>query len=454
MKVKSSVICLIALLLSVGCDRTEEPPKDPLASYTSTYEIIQGEIWDVSCVSCHSPGTTFAKQSDLILSAEESYEQLINRTPNNAAAKADGLQLVGDKGIESLYKSFLWEKINIHDQEHFYQDHPQYGSLMPLGGVLTNGELEFIRQWIINGAPKDGEIVDRSILDDTTTFEVLPFEPLAVPDEGIQFHLGPFDVPANTDREMFSYKLLNNPDPIFIKEVEFSMRPGSHHFILYNYTNNIPELFVPKSDYIRDVYDAKGEYVISTLLVMAYHQFVTGTQWPRMRYAFPEGVALKVPANSGFDMNSHYANKTNEAVVGEVYANIYTTKEEEVAHVAEILNLNNDNINIPAKTKTSLTKEFRFDEERTIFQLWSHAHSHMTEFRVYAIGGENDGKLVYISYDWEHPPILQLDPPLVIPAKGGLKLVTTYDNQENRSLHLGLRSTDEMMILFGAYYKE
>ncbi len=451
---KLSTLLFISILLLGACGTTEETPSDPLANYTSTYEIIQGEIWDVSCVSCHSPGTTFAKQSNLILSAEVSYEQLINRTPNNAAAKADGLQLVGDKGIESLYKSFLWEKINVHDQEHFYEDHPQYGSLMPLGAPLTNGEIEFIRQWIINGAPKEGEVVDRAILADTTRFEEAPFEPLALPTEGLQFHLGPFDVPANTDREMFSYQALNNSAPIFVDEVEFSMRPGSHHFILYNYTADIPELFIPKSDRIRDVYDDKGEYVLSTLVVMAYHQFVAGTQWPRMRYAFPEGVALRIPANSGFDMNAHYANKTDEVVKGEVYANIHTTKEEEVVHVAEILNLNNTNITLPAKTKTTLEKTFTFEEERTIFQLWSHAHSHMTEFRVYAIGGENDGKLVYISYDWEHPPILQMDPPLVIPANGGLRLETTYDNQENRTLNFGLRSTDEMMILFGAYYTQ
>ena len=36
------------------------------------------------------------------------------------------------------------------DYEHFYEDHPEYNSIMPMGlDFLTNGELEFIRQWII-----------------------------------------------------------------------------------------------------------------------------------------------------------------------------------------------------------------------------------------------------------------------------------------------------------------
>lgn len=450
---KFHLLSLLAIMgIAVSCQDKNEKPGDEDPVYHSTYEVIQGEIWDVSCTNCHIAGSSFARQSDLILTGDVSYEQLMNRAPNNVAANAAGLTLVGDKGIESLYKSFLWEKINAPNQEHFYADHPQYGSLMPLGDVLTNGQLEFIRQWILSGAPKIGEVADRNLLKDSSKFELMGFEPLDIPENGIQFHVGPFDVPANTDKEILIYQLLNNDEPIYITEVEFSMKSGSHHFLLYNFRDDIPNYYMPVPDRIREVYNADGSYNYSTLLPMQYHQFVSGTQWPRMRYAFPQGVALRVPANSGFDLNSHYANKTNETIQGEVYANIYTTAEENVVHVAEILNLNNNDLHIPAKKVTTIKKTFSFNNERTVFQLWSHAHAHMTEFKVYAVGGDHNGELVYVSYDWEHPPILKLEPPLVIPAGGGLRLETTYDNQEDRDIGFGLRSTDEMMILFGAYY--
>jgi hypothetical protein len=87
-----------------------------------------------------------------------------------------------------------------------------------------------------------------------------------------------------------------------------------------------------------------------------------------------------------------------------------------------------------------------------VFQLFSHAHEHMTEFRVHVVGGPRDGELVYLSNDWEHPPILELDPPLVLDPGQGLRLVTTYDNDTDRTLNFGLLSQDEMMILFGYYY--
>jgi hypothetical protein len=447
------IIGLVLLVLTISCQKNDETPGMKLENYESSYALIQGEIWDASCISCHSAGTSFATQSDLVLTANISYDQLVNRQPKNQAAREDGLLLVGDQGLESIYKSFLWEKLNAPDQEHFFSDHPGYGSLMPLGGdPLTNGQLEFIRQWILAGAPQDGKVVDLVVLEDESRFENIPFEPLAVPEQGLQFHVGPFDVEPNANRELFIYQKLNNDEPIYIQSVEIVMRPGSHHFILYNFPENDPDLFLPTENQIRDIYKPDGSQNPFVLYHMQFHQFVTGTQWPRSHYTFPKGVALKVPANTGFDMNSHYANSKDEVITGEVYANLYTVEKSEVEHVAQILNLNNDDFNLPAGEKTTLTADFTFPDERNVFQLWSHAHSHMTEFNVYIKGGARDGELVYVSYDWEHPPILQLDPPIQLKAGEGLRLETTYDNQEDRDLKFGLRSTDEMMILFGAYY--
>ena len=446
-------IFIFALIL-LSCEEKTSTPEDPLASYTSTYEIIQGEIWDVSCTSCHVSGSSFARQSDLVLTADVSYNQLINRVPNNGSAEEDGLVLVGDKGLESIYESFLWEKINVLDQEHFYSDHPGYGTLMPLGDdPLTNGQLAFIRQWILAGAPENGDIVDRDILQDESRYVDLAFEPLDVPENGYQFYIPPFDIPANTEREIFVYKELNNEAPVYVSGFEISMKSGSHHFILYNFPQSFSPDNYPAENDLRDVYQSSGDLNSSTLYHMQFHQFVAGTQVPKVRYNYPAGVALKIPANSGFDLNSHYANKKDEAVTGEVYANVYTTDESEVEHVAEILNLNNRNFFLPRGEVTTITKEYTFSEDRYIFQLWSHAHEHNTSFKVFVVGGERNGELIYISNDWEHPPILQMDPPLELKAGESLRLEATYDNWEDRNLSFGLRSTDEMMILFGAYYE-
>src|SRR5262245_43389585 len=181
------------------------------AQETSTWQTIQKQILAPNCTVCHAAGTSFVRQSDLVLTEDAAYDQLIDVMPKNAAAAADGLVRVGTHGLASLDKSFLWEKINAPSQEHFYSDHPEYGSIMPLGlPPLTNGELEFIRRWIVAGAPREEDVVDRAVLNDTTRYETPVFAPLPLPDNGLQLRLGPFDVAANYERELFSYLPLNN----------------------------------------------------------------------------------------------------------------------------------------------------------------------------------------------------------------------------------------------------
>ncbi len=442
-------------LLAWGCSDSsnslEPEPQEPVA--TSTWDIIQTVILDKNCVECHVAGASFATQSDLVLTSSVAYSQLVNRTPKNPVALADGLTLVGTEGLASVGKSFLWEKINAPDQAHYFDDHPGYGALMPLGKPpLTNGELEFVLQWILAGAPADGNVVDPNVLDNIERYEPPAFEPLPVPTSGVQFHLGPWDVAPNFEREFFYYEPLNNDQALFVNRVDMAMRSGSHHLILYDLSDDIPEILVPDPQVFRDIRDTNGNYIPSTLMITSHLNFVTGTQWPLMTYHYPPGVALRIPAGTGFDINAHYVNRSSQIIQGEIYANLHTVDSSQVEHVAERLFMNNLDINLPPQASTTLTKTFVVDEKVQIFQLFSHAHEHMTDFRVFIDGGPRDGELVYIAYDWEHPPILELNPTLTLEAGQGLRLQATYNNDTNSTINFGFLSSDEMMILFGAYY--
>ena len=446
-----SMTCLFASACSDSSNSLEPEPQEP--EVTSTWDVIQTVILDKNCVECHVAGASFATQSDLVLTSNVAYSQLVNRTPNNPTARADGLTLVGTEGLASAGKSFLWEKINAPNQAHYFDDHPGYGALMPLGKPpLTNGELEFVLQWILAGAPSSGNVVDLGLLDDTERYEPPEFEPLPVPTSGVQFHLGPWDVAPNFEREFFYYEPLNNDQPLFVNRVDMAMRPGSHHLILYDLSDNIPEILVPEPQVFREIRDANGNYIPSTLMITSHLNFVTGTQWPRMTYHYPPGVAMRIPADAGFDINAHYVNRSSEIIQGEIYANLHTVDSSQVEHVAERLFMNNLDINLPPNATTTLNKTFVVDKKVQIFQLFSHAHEHMTEFRVFIDGGPRDGELVYIAYDWEHPPILELNPTLTLEAGQGLRLQATYNNDTNSTINFGFLSSDEMMILFGAYY--
>ena len=144
----------------------------------------------------------------------------------------------------------------------------------------------------------------------------------------------------------------------------------------------------------------------------------------------------------------------DKTIQGEAYANLHLLDASEVVHEAQVLPMSNFDIKLPPGKVTTLEDEFVFDEARNIVQLVSHAHDRMVEFRVELMGGPRDGELVYVSYDWEHPPLMDMDPPLAVEKGQGLRCITTYDNYTDRELNFGLTRDDEMMILYAYFYTD
>ncbi len=419
----------------------------------STWAQIQRDVLNPNCTSCHSAGTSFARQSGLVLTDDVAFAQLVDAEPRNTAAQTDRLVRVSRLGgLPGMEKSFLWEKINAPQQDHFYSDHPHYGALMPLGQpFLTNGQLDFIQSWIEAGAPEAGVVADPALLADNTRFEPPPFVVLEPPQDGFQLHLGPFDVWSNIDREVLYFEPMDTPTPQFIAGYEISMRPGSHHFILYNYPG---DQSTPDPEVYRDIRDARRSSDVSEVANLFPLRYFIGTQTPSVNYRFPPGVALRLPPGSGFDLNSHYVKTDNEEIFGEVYANLYTVDPMAVEFVALPGHFSNFNIDLPAGKVTTLTETFEFSEKKHIVQMWSHAHEKMLEFGVERVGGEHDGQLLYWTNDWAHPPLLEFDPPLTVRQGEGFRMITTYHNWTDQTIGYGLQNSDEMQFVFFIYYTD
>ncbi|MBO6577103.1 MAG: hypothetical protein JJ896_14955 [Rhodothermales bacterium] len=438
-----------------ACDPGTDLGEDP---EESTWDVIQARILQPKCAeACHAAGTTHAEASGLVLTADVAYEQLVGEPPTNSAARNAGLLRVHSSPSTDLYQSYLWVKINAPEQDRLYKDTPEFGSLMPLGTPpLTYGELNYIRRWLLAGAPKDGVVADEIVLTDTATYRQQHYEPLPelAFEEGISLRLEPFEVAPNFEREFFVRDPYTLDQDRLIKRSTMSMRPGSHHFIAYTFSDRTPANRLPLKGQVRDLRQPNGALNGGVFQQMQYHEFFSGTQWPRMDYRFPDGVALHVHEGTTFDMNSHYVNLTSEPAIGEVQVNLEFAQPGEVQHVAHVLNLNNTEFELPARKVTTVSRTFRANERLNVFTLFSHAHKHMIEFRVEISGGARDGEMVYLATDYEHPPILEISPPLVIEEGQGLRLVTTYNNWTDETKRFGFLSTDEMMILFGYYYTD
>jgi len=434
-----------------------------------TWAIINEDILTPKCANCHYEGSFYAETSNLILTGNMAYEQLLNRAPDNNSATENGLILLSDEGgMLGLLLSYLWEKININNEIHFYSEHPLYGEIMPLGGpFLSNGELDFIEDWIWEGAPEIGVVADPIILNDNSIYEPPEFVPLDPPILGMQYHIGPFDVYPNTERE-FLYYVPPVQEEYFIRRVEMAMAPGSHHFIAYQFSQDW-QWGEPEAYTYRDVHAPYEDIFFNQLIAMQAlneHIFVFGTQWPMWSYSFPEGVALRVASEYGLDLNPHYFNYTDDTIQGEVYLNIHTELLQNVEYVAGILQLGDNDIYLPPNQETILEEVFSTSSiingmnieppdgatQLNIFQLFSHAHQLMTRFDILLLHENGEEELLYTALDYQHPPILTIDPPLIITSGQSLISRATYYNDTDNPVEFGLLTTNEMMIVFGLGY--
>ncbi|HUI27305.1 MAG TPA: hypothetical protein VL403_14580 [Candidatus Kryptonia bacterium] len=105
------------------------------------FAAIQSEIFDQSCTSgsCHN---LIARAGNLALVDGVAYSQLVNITPDNAAARTAGLVRVAPSQPDA---SFLLIKLT--------NPGPGEGLLMPAAGApLSPAQIDLIRNWIAAGA--------------------------------------------------------------------------------------------------------------------------------------------------------------------------------------------------------------------------------------------------------------------------------------------------------------
>ena len=434
---------------------------------SSAYHDIQEYIFDKSCANsvCHAAP---ANAGNLNLTYGFSYEDLIGAVPQNPAAAAAGMKLV-DPGNPG--NSFLLAKL-------MGPTAPEQGARMPFGGgVLHSGKIEAIRTWIEAGAPQTGKIAgigDLGVLRDPDEVFEPPAPPL--PGQGYQIHLPPFTIEPGTEREVYYTTQIRdengNPveEDIFISRVEIFYPAGSHHFIIYRLTEEglangiqnrgiIPGIGVNPADAFREL-DTEDPLVLGNFGVDRL--FVVGTQTDDTVYEFPEGVGLRMPGDTVYDLNSHYINLLgDEPLIGETYVNIYTIPEEEVQYEAVEIFVSNRSINVPPGT-TRLARMTWYVEdelerrghdpetELSVFLLSSHMHRHGELFEIFQ---RSSGDLLHRSIAYDNAPIDLFNPVLQLGQDDGLKFQCTHNNYDtDEPLIFGLTSEDEMCIIYGYYY--
>jgi hypothetical protein len=440
-------VLLCAVTLCISACKKESSPTDPINPTASNFDVIQDQILTTNCAisGCHSSTSdgTFA-QHGLVLAKGQAYDNLVGKKSKNAAAAAMNMLLVKPFDADN---SFLFHKITCQAGHHS----GNFGSQMPLGGkVLTKGQVEFVKQWIIKGAEKTGNKVDMSILNDMSACqpEVVPL-PAPAAGEGFQLKIPQFDIVKQFERELFVRQNTPNTTPVYVNRLLMRGGSNSHHFLVYTFRN---QTGLPPVGQIRDIRNPDGTINLTTLAQMQNHVFFGGSMETERELRMPDGVALKLEPNTPLDLNAHYFNKTDLTLKGENYVNFYTVPASQVQHIAGTIDLANQDLNIPAGQRKTITKTFTFNTQVRIILLTSHTHSLGEKFVIKIFGGTRNGEVVYENTDWEHPLMKQFQTPIVLQPGQGLTSEITYNNKTNKPVSWGLTSEDEMGIIFGYYY--
>lgn len=441
-KVKGVTASIAAFGIAAACGGDQTPTG---ASPTTSFARMQAQVFAPSCAfsACHAAGNT--SNSGLVLSGPGVYDALVNAPVAQPVAKADGLRRVVSGKPDS---SLLWHKVSGFVSGHHAHD---YGAAMPYAGQsLPAGQIEFIRQWIAGGASETSDNVNPDLLAGTATAPA--YVPLAAPTGGFQLRMTPFSINASTEREVFLYAPVGNAQEAWVSRIQTNMRTGSHHFVIYSFAANTPSLVIPPAGTVRDLRNGDGTYQLATIASMGYHVFFAGSQAAAGDFTFPAGVAMRVPAGTRLDINSHYVNSTTRSITGEAEANLYTVPAAQVQFEAAALNLNNTDLTLPSGRDTTIRKTFKFTKLTRVLMLTSHMHKRGLRFVVRISGGLRNGEVVYQNEAWDHPLILSLDTPLVLQPGDGLTSEVTYRGDPSKTVRFGLTSEDEMSIIFGYWY--
>lgn len=147
-------LAIFSILLSATACKKE----NDASAYTppdGSYRLVFEKIFKPSCglSSCHSKEGDFGHHS---LVSDSTYAHLLNDHAHNEQAEALGLHLVKPGSPD---QSFLYAKIKWDGSPY------QFGQKMPTGGLkLTANQIEFVRQWIMAGAPESGHVADQQLL--------------------------------------------------------------------------------------------------------------------------------------------------------------------------------------------------------------------------------------------------------------------------------------------------
>lgn len=442
------------------------------STFSSVNDIFQANC-TVGCHNAASPSGNLILDTDGDLSAL--YATLVNVTPTNPAAASKGYKLI-DPGYPA--NSFLVRKCAYNAWDDAYALPIDQGSLMPQNqNALAKEDIELIRQWVLYGAPQNGQIVDPQVLDDYYNSNGMAriARPAAPAEgEGYQLHLGPFFLAPGEEVEFYKKEKLLNPETLNVVRYEATFNDESHHYLLFQ--------FDPGTDASIE----EGMRPVTVQNAFQDAKYIAG--WVDSDVTnLPTGTAYKIIENGVLDLNYHlinYASNGDSVLAADAYVNFYVDDSPNLIEMKSELLINLQIFILNNGQEQSYSDPVYCNgggngpgfcnlagDSIYVWFLSSHTHKYGTDYDLFKRNANGSkGEQIYEGfynttydfnqgyYDWEHPGNLYFDELIPIAKNTGIiqeaKFRINDPNEPASFINFGLTTNDEMMLAFIQYTME
>jgi hypothetical protein len=239
---------------------------------------------------------------------------------------------------------------------------------------------------------------------------------------------------------------LNNPEPLLVHAVRQQNDGGWHHSNWF---------FVPG-----DVYDGpdgtwgcseRGFDEVSAGLAGGVF-FAQSTQARAEEQRFPDGFAIRLPANARIVGSIHILNLLDEAIETSIELEADVIDEEHLTAALQPMSFTNMALEIPNRSLSEFSMDCAFSQSTSfdVHYVLAHYHEWGNLLRLEVIGGEQDGEPLFETTSATGEPLgSTLDPPFEVTGATGLRLTCGYDNPDDRTIGYGIG--DQEMCVFLAY---
>lgn len=269
---------------------------------------------------------------------------------------------------------------------------------------------------------------------------------LAPPKNGFQLATqGASIEPGDDVRWCEALRLPGGPDEVyFVDRLELALAPGARDLIVSEARQG------SETEALMEV----GMRVPCTRAGEAFGEDLVelvSTQRAREDVRLPSGVGYVLHGGQKIALDYLYANAGDEPIATQIKLNFHTVDASRVQRVASTASFNNLTIYTPPRGRSSHLAECSFSQDVWVAELVRRTQQRGTAFKVWVVGGEHDGQLVWHSTGPDQART-QFAEPLRLEAGAGLRFQCDYLNTSDRELRFGVNASDERCTLGTLYW--